>query len=281
IVNVTVQNGGEDSYETKLFFDVPEGFEYSGVVSTDEKTAPSCSPTTTEPNEDGSWTFACELGNPLPQDKTLSTAVRITANEQKPPLKPIEIRAYVNSTNEEDISTANDNMITFTVPVDFRNQLTLNGRSNPEQVDFSTRNKTPTDVFDDSEIGPVVSHLYQVSNRGPSEIDSATLDIFWPSFSTEGGHLLYMITDPVISDPSKGRCRVKQVQNINPLNLRVTNEHLATESFNRLPGVDYEAEPEEEEGVRDEGGGGDIRGPVGGVRGHGGDVRGHGGDVRG
>ncbi|EPB74637.1 FG-GAP repeat protein [Ancylostoma ceylanicum] len=214
LVNVTVHNGGEDSYETKLYFDVPEGFEYSGVVATDEKTAPSCSPTTDEPDEDGKWTFACELGNPLPQHKTLSTVVRITANEQKPPLKPIEIRAFVNSSNDEEEHTESDNMVTFTIPVDFRNQLTLNGRSNPEQVDFSTRNKTAADVFDDSEIGPVVS------NRGPSEIDSATLDIFWPSFSAEGGHLLYMITDPVISDPSKGRCRVKQLQNINPLNLR-------------------------------------------------------------
>ncbi|VDM84061.1 unnamed protein product, partial [Strongylus vulgaris] len=119
-------------------------------------------------------------------------------------------------------------------------------------VDFSTRNKTPADVFYDSEIGPVVSHLYQVSNRGPSEIDSATLDIFWPSFSAEGGHLLYMITDPVISDPSKGRCRVKQVQNINPLNLRVTNEHLATETDHRMHGPDYRGEGEEGEGEEGE-----------------------------
>ncbi|ETN74396.1 integrin alpha [Necator americanus] len=220
LINVTVHNGGEDSYETKLYFDVPGGFEYSGVVATDEKTAPSCSPTTEEPDEDGRWTFACELGNPLPQQKTLSTVVRITANENKPPLKPIEIHAFVNSSNDEEEHTENDNMVTFTIPVDFRNQLTLNGRSNPEQVDFSTRNKTAEELFDDNEIGPVVSHLYQVSNRGPSEIDSATLDIFWPSFSAEGGHLLYLITDPVISDPSKGRCRVKQLQNINPLNLR-------------------------------------------------------------
>lgn len=62
---------------------------------------------------------------------------------------------------------------------------------------------------------------WQVSNRGPSEIDAVTLDIFWPSFSVDGNHLLYIITEPVVSDPSKGRCRVKQAQNINPLNLRV------------------------------------------------------------
>ncbi|KAK6040650.1 integrin alpha cytoplasmic region [Cooperia oncophora] len=250
--NVTVQNGGEDSYETKLYFDVPEGFEYSGVVATDEKTAPSCSPTTEEPDEDGKWTFACELGNPLPQQKTLSTVVRITANEAKPPTKPITIHAFVNSSNEEADNTEGDNSFTFTIPVDVRNQLSLNGRSNPEQIDFSTRNRTPEDVFDDNEIGPVVSHLYQVSNRGPSEIDAATLDIFWPSFSADGGHLLYIITDPVLSDPSKGRCRVKQVQNINPLNLRVTNEHIATESPRRIQPADYGKTEEEEENDEDE-----------------------------
>ncbi|VDP02768.1 unnamed protein product [Heligmosomoides polygyrus] len=257
MVNVTVQNGGEDSYETKLYFDVPEGFEYSGVVATDEKTAPSCSPTTPEPGEDGRWTFACELGNPLPQHKTLSTVIRITANEQNPPTKPIEIHAFVNSTNEEEDSTEGDNSFSFVIPVDVRNQLSLNGRSNPEQIDFSTRNRTPTDVFDDNEIGPVVSHLFQVSNRGPSEVDTATLDIFWPSFSADGGHLLYIITEPVISDPSKGRCRVKQVQNINPFNLRITNEHVATDSPRRIQSADYtkseEDDREEDDGEEDEG----------------------------
>ncbi|VDL81598.1 unnamed protein product [Nippostrongylus brasiliensis] len=253
LVNVTVNNGGEDSYETKLYFDIPDGFEYSGVVSTDEKTAPTCSPTSKEPDEEGRWTFACELGNPLPQQKTLSTVIRFTANENNPPTKPIEIHAYVNSSNEEEEHTEGDNSVTFTIPVDVRNQLSLNGRSNPEQVDFSTRNKTPTDVFDDNEIGPVVSHLYQVSNRGPSVVDTATLDIFWPSFSADGGHLLYLITEPVVSDPSKGRCRVKQVQNINPFNLRVTNEHVATDSPRRIQTAhDYSPEEEGDEDEEEE-----------------------------
>lgn len=44
------------------------------------------------------------------------------------------------SSNEEEEHTESDNMVTFTIPVDFRNQLTLNGRSNPEQVgDFVGR----------------------------------------------------------------------------------------------------------------------------------------------
>uniref|UniRef100_A0A8R1HJH6 Integrin alpha pat-2 n=2 Tax=Caenorhabditis japonica TaxID=281687 RepID=A0A8R1HJH6_CAEJA len=231
LINVTVQNGGEDSYETKLYFDVPQGFEYGGIESVggDAKSAPACSPTSDEPDSDGKWTFACDLGNPLPANKVISSVVRVTASSEKPPLAPISINAHVNSSNDEEAHTVSDNKVTFTIPVDFKNQLNLNGRSSPEQVDFSPVNRTRPDVFDDNEIGPVVSHLYQISNRGPSEIDAATLDIFWPSFSSEGGHLLYIITEPVVNPPNKGRCRVKQVQNVNPLNLRVTNEHVPTE----------------------------------------------------
>ncbi|CAJ0578657.1 unnamed protein product, partial [Mesorhabditis spiculigera] len=232
LVNVSVFNRGEDAYETKLFFDVPEGFEYSGVETPkdDKQTAPSCSPTSTEPGEDGNWKFACELGNPLPQGKSVSTTIRITANQDKPPLKPITIRAHVNSTNTEEEHTDIDNNVEFTIPVDFKNQLTLVGRAEPEQVDFSVSNISTEELFDDKQLGPVVSHMYQVSNRGPSAIDSVTLDIFWPSYSTQGNHLLYLLTEPVLNDPTKGRCRVKQAQNVNPLNLRITNEHIPTQA---------------------------------------------------
>ncbi|PAV85584.1 hypothetical protein WR25_24965 isoform E [Diploscapter pachys] len=166
-INVTVENGGEDSYETKLYFDVPEGFEYSGIEGVGDKTtttAPSCSPTSDKPDENGKWTFACELGNPLPANTVLSNIVKITANEKKPPVKPIEINAHVNSSNKETEGTTQDNYFSYTVPVDFKNQLNLNGRSNPEQLDFSTKNKTNEEVFYDNEIGPVVSHLYEVLN---------------------------------------------------------------------------------------------------------------------
>lgn len=50
-----------------------------------------------------------------------------------------------------------------------------------------------------------------------------SLDVFWPSFSTDGNHLLYLLTDPVLNNPDRGHCRVKQLSNINPLNLRVSN----------------------------------------------------------
>ena len=165
LINVTVRNGGEDSYETKLYFDVPEGFEYSGVQTNDDKITPICSPTSDQPTEGEPWIFACDLGNPLPANKVVTTAVRLTANEKKPPLKDINIKAFVNSSNAEAEGTGHDNAVTFKVPVDFKNQLNLNGRSNPPEITFSIHNKSRTEIFDDKELGPWTSHLFQVIFR--------------------------------------------------------------------------------------------------------------------
>lgn len=61
----------------------------------------------------------------------------------------------------------------------------------------------------------------QVTNRGPSAISGATLDIVWPSYSESGKHFLYLIDMPFISDRSKAQCRINQPQNINPAGLAV------------------------------------------------------------
>lgn len=69
----------------------------------------------------------------------------------------------VNSTNPEEAGTTRDNDIVLKVPVEVKAQLGVVGRSNPEQVDFSIRNRTEGEhATFDFEAGPVVSHLYQV-----------------------------------------------------------------------------------------------------------------------
>lgn len=67
------------------------------------------------------------------------------------------------STNEEAFGNDDDNKLIVQVPVEIKAQLSLVGRSTPEQLDYSIRNRTPSDPIFDSEIGPVVSHLYQVN----------------------------------------------------------------------------------------------------------------------
>lgn len=70
----------------------------------------------------------------------------------------------VNSTNPEESSNTRDNDIVLKVPVEVKAQLDIIGRSNPEQVDFSIRNRSKGEhATFDFEVGPVVSHLFQVN----------------------------------------------------------------------------------------------------------------------
>ncbi|VDK51924.1 unnamed protein product, partial [Gongylonema pulchrum] len=139
------------------------------------------------------------------------------------------------SSNEEAQGRDSDNVLIVRVPVEIKAQLSLVGRSTPEQLDYSIRNRTAgAEAIFDSEIGPVVSHLYQVSIHG------ASLDIIWPSFAENGRHLLYLIDEPQVNDASKVKCRVKQAQNVNPDSLT----HIPTPSAiiydERMPMQPYE-----------------------------------------
>ncbi|GMR41877.1 hypothetical protein PMAYCL1PPCAC_12072, partial [Pristionchus mayeri] len=246
LLNVDINNRGEDAFESKLYVDIPQGFEFGGVVVPDGKTPPSCSPTSDKPDEEGQWTWECDLGNPLPASKESKIGIRLTANEENPPTKEITVAARVNSTNSENDGEERDNFFSMTIPVDYDNSLGLIGQTTPEQIDFIANNQTKTERFDDRDIGPLVSHVYQVTNNGPSRMD-VSLDIFWPSFSVEGNNLFYLITDPSLSNPDRGECRVKQINNVNPLNLRLTNEHVPTAPPAPVVDTHFDERPDEHE----------------------------------
>lgn len=185
-LNVTVRNQGEDSYLTQYRVTIPQGFEYGGVNSDGKVclvegdwTAPhillqhkvSCSPAEVEagakqtavaqPN--GSYEFVCDVGNPLLAGERANFGVKLIGSNVDPSRDSVEVRMAVNSTNPEEASATGDNDIVVKVGVEVKAQLGLSGRSNPEQLDFSIRNRTRGEsaVFD-FEAGPVVSHLYQV-----------------------------------------------------------------------------------------------------------------------
>ncbi|VDO48601.1 unnamed protein product, partial [Brugia timori] len=205
----------------------------------------SCSPQS-KTGKDEEYIFVCDIGNPLAGNSEAKFGFRLTGTKVDATDEAIEIRMSVNSSSEEAYGRDHDNELTVRVPVEIKAQLSLVGRSTPEQLDYSIRNRTPSDPIFDSEIGPVVSHLYQVINRGPSAISGASLDIIWPSFAENGKHLLYLIDEPQVNDADKVKCRVKQAQNINPDSLTISNEHIPTPSAiiydDQIPMQHYERE---------------------------------------
>jgi hypothetical protein len=75
----------------------------------------------------------------------------------------VEVQMNTNSTNEEEAGSEGDNQMLLRVPIEIKAQLNLIGRSSPEQVDYSVRNRTQGEAATfDFEVGPVVSHLFQV-----------------------------------------------------------------------------------------------------------------------
>ncbi|TKR77446.1 hypothetical protein L596_018418 [Steinernema carpocapsae] len=241
VVNVTVRNRGEDSYLTQLVVDVPKGFEYSGIENYNTKTPISCTspegketPKGRKSKKDEShdgYQMVCDIGNPLPANQQADFGFKMTGTNVDGNMEEVEVKMKVNSTNTEEVGREMDNEMVVRVPLEIQAQLSLVGRSNPDQLDYSIRNRTQgADAIFDFEVGPVVSHLFQVINRGKSSVKGATLDIFWPSYSDNGKHLLYLIDGPLVNEPRKVKCRVKQNYNVNPESLTISNEHIPTSS---------------------------------------------------
>lgn len=69
----------------------------------------------------------------------------------------------------------------------------------------------------DSDIGPEVTHIYQVENKGPSDVIQAQVYILWPSSRPDGDPLLYLTAQPRVE--GKGRCSF--VADVNPYQLQL------------------------------------------------------------
>uniref|UniRef100_A0AC34PUH9 Integrin alpha-2 domain-containing protein n=1 Tax=Panagrolaimus sp. JU765 TaxID=591449 RepID=A0AC34PUH9_9BILA len=231
LTNVTIRNAGEASYLTQLFVTIPPGFEYSGIEKYGSKQSITCTIPDQNTAKDKPYDLICDVGNPLPANEKVDFGVRLTGRNVDTTKENVEVTLKVNSTNPEESGRESDNIYTVLVPLEIKAQLALIGRSSPEQVNYDIRNRSQgNEATFDFEVGPVVSHLYQVLNRGPSAVKKATLDIIWPSFSDSGEHLLYLIDIPFVSDPSKAICKLKQGSNVNPVSLTISNEHIPTAS---------------------------------------------------
>ena len=70
----------------------------------------------------------------------------------------------------------------------------------------------------ESDVGPEVTHVYQIENKGPSDILEAQVYILWPSFRPNGDPLLYLMHQPTVE--GKGRC--DYVSDVNIFQIKVS-----------------------------------------------------------
>ncbi|KAM7383554.1 hypothetical protein PAMP_003195 [Pampus punctatissimus] len=212
MVTIRAVNQGEGAYETELRTIIPPEADYIGV----ERRVESLSQLNCEykmVNE--SRMVVCDLGNPMVAGTELSVGLRFSVQRLEDAGPKISFELQIHSSNKDN---SDSNLVTLNLSIIAKAQLDLRGVSHPSQVVLPFPRWEPKEKpVKEDDVGPQVTHIYELHNFGPSSIREAELQVGWPSrFHDE--NLLYAMeiqTDGPIS------CRTNT--SLNPLGLQISS----------------------------------------------------------
>uniref|UniRef100_A0A8C5ELA2 Integrin alpha-2 domain-containing protein n=1 Tax=Gouania willdenowi TaxID=441366 RepID=A0A8C5ELA2_GOUWI len=202
MLTIAAVNRGEGAYETELYTLIPPEADYIGV----QRRVESLSELNCEYkmiNE--SRMVVCDLGNPMVAGTEVSLDLNAT------------IMKIGNVDGRSNKDNSDSNLVSLNLSVIAIAQLDLRGVSHPSQVVLPFPNWEPKEKpVKEDDVGPQVTHIYELHNSGPSSIQEAELQVGWPArFRDE--NLLYAMeirTDGPIS------CRTNT--SLNPMGLQIS-----------------------------------------------------------
>ncbi|XP_050304300.1 integrin alpha-PS2 isoform X2 [Anthonomus grandis grandis] len=197
--DIIVSNFGEDSFETTLDMTYPEGVYYKKTEVKEDMQAIGILCSTGE-----NRTISCDIGNPLPARKIASFRMIFVPYHKQGIAPTYEFDFIVNSTNPERNETIEDNHSHITVDIWVDSALYVDGRSIPQEVHISNLTQYSSEnITKEVEIGPQVTHLYTLRNRGPATIYEAEMYFLWPWQTLAGDDLLYLLDNPHVPEGVK------------------------------------------------------------------------------
>ncbi|XP_048754476.2 integrin alpha-8-like isoform X3 [Ostrea edulis] len=203
-ISITVRNSGpmaEDSYETMLYVELPEGMLYSGITNTNAAVALTCNyrAINTSPF------VICDIGNPMPARAKTYFTLLVTPNNTDGLTDKLAFKFNVNSSNPENNTDMWDNVYTMHIEVRQRAflEISANLAVSTEQVIY---NATGVNLYKGTGFGPEIIHEYRVRNLGPTPVKSSLVNIYWPSYDDQGNHLLKIDEGPHVLYPNGGFC---------------------------------------------------------------------------
>merc|ERR1719232_1803941 len=139
----------------------------------------------------------------------------------------------VNSSNPELPPSLDNNNVNIKIPVYVETDIVIRGLSDPDPLRHNATafEINPENIKHEAEIGPELIHIYQVENKGPSDIEEAQVFILWPSFRPNGDPLLYLTSQPII----EGMARCDVVEDVNPYQVEVDRYHIRSTSGSSTP----------------------------------------------
>ncbi|KAM5146400.1 integrin alpha-V [Mantella aurantiaca] len=184
---VDAQNQGEGAYEAELFVYMPPQADFIGVVRNNESlTRLSCA----FKIENQTRLVVCDLGNPMKAGTRLLSALLFSVHQLSEMDNTVNFDLQIQSSNQYDNSSVKQSLriaLAVFAAVDIR------GVSTPTEVFLPIANWEPKEnpVMED-DVGPLVQHIFELRNNGPSAFSKAMLNILWP-YKYKNNDLLYIV----------------------------------------------------------------------------------------
>uniref|UniRef100_A0A8C3X6L5 Integrin subunit alpha 8 n=1 Tax=Cyanoderma ruficeps TaxID=181631 RepID=A0A8C3X6L5_9PASS len=163
---INPRNDGEGAYEAELHIKIPPEADYTGVERNNKALRVlSCD----YKMENETRMVVCDLGNPM------VAGANVRENQ---------ISNKINPTS---------NLVNLHINISAVAQVQIRGVSHPPTIILPLHNWEPKDQpTKEEEVGPLVEHIYELHNIGPSAINNTVLHVGWPISSREE-FLLYIL----------------------------------------------------------------------------------------
>uniref|UniRef100_A0A3Q2CKM6 Integrin, alpha V n=1 Tax=Cyprinodon variegatus TaxID=28743 RepID=A0A3Q2CKM6_CYPVA len=206
-LKVTAENQGEGAYEAELYVYPPQQADFTGVVRSQALSRLSCA----YKRENETKMVVCDLGNPMKGGTKIVADLRFSVHQLSEEDTSIKFDLQIVSSNQFQNTSPRVSKVT---QLAILSKVSIRGSSSPTQVLLPIANwkpKNPPVVGDD--IGPLIVHVYELLNNGPSTFSKASLYVDWP-YRFGNGSLLY-----IHNFETEGPINCTTDMEINPLNV--------------------------------------------------------------
>lgn len=208
---IKIENKKEDAFEAQLVVKLPKGVSYVKVQDVKAKTLIGCNAVRTENDS----LVICEIGNPLQKRQKVSLLMKFSPKYVDGSEEVLKFHIHLNTSNSEAFNDTGNNSGDISIPVKAAADVIILGKSTPDQIIY---NSSQGDEIREKymynntiiSIGPAVEHLYEVRNRGDSDISTSRLTIRWPSYDDNGNTLLKLLELPKVIS-GEGSCTTQEI----------------------------------------------------------------------
>nr|XP_019593882.1 PREDICTED: integrin alpha-8-like [Rhinolophus sinicus] len=157
----------------------------------------------------------CDLGNPMVAGTNYSLGLRFAVPRLEKTNVSINFDLQIRSSNKDN---PDSNFVSLQINITAVAQVEIRGVSHPPQIVLPIPDWEPEEEPRKEEgVGPLVEHIYELHNIGPSAISDTLLEVGWP-FSARDEFLLYIFHIQTL-----GPLQCQTNPDINPQDIKPAN----------------------------------------------------------